>query len=61
VANAWRALTSAGSAFGFMPARMWSHTRFMIAPMSRVPEVMATTASCSGITMQYWPNAPSPR
>ena len=29
--------------------------------MSRTPLVIAMTASCSGITMQYWPKAPSPR
>ena len=38
-----------------------SHTRFRMACMSFTPLVMATTASWSGITMQYWPNAPSPR
>jgi hypothetical protein len=29
--------------------------------MSFTPLVMTSTASCSGMTTQYWPNAPSPR
>src|SRR5437762_960610 len=41
--------------------RSLSQTRFITACMSLVPLVIATTASCSGSTMQNWPNAPSPR
>src|SRR5688572_26332632 len=37
------------------------HTRFMMAPISEVPDVMANTASCLGNTIQYCPKAPSPR
>ena len=38
-----------------------SQTRFITDAMSRVPLVIATTASYCGMTMQNWPCAPSPR
>jgi len=41
--------------------RNFSQIRFNTPCMSRVPLVIEITASCSGITMQYWPKAPSPR
>ena len=44
-----------------MAGRSLSQTRFRTACMSFTPLVMAMTASCSGITMQNCPNAPSPR
>ncbi len=52
---------SAGRGAAFISGRRCSHTRFRTACMSRTPLVIAMTASCSGITMQYWPKAPSPR
>ena len=57
----FRESSSVARGAGFMAGRSLSHTRFRTDCMSFTPLVMAMTASCSGITMQYCPNAPSPR
>ena len=46
-----RARSSAGRAVCLIAGSRMSQTRFITACMSRVPLVMATTASCSGITI----------
>jgi hypothetical protein len=64
-ASLWPSLVRAASSAGSDPACMagsrTSQARLMTPAMSRVPLVMASTTSCSGITMQNWPKAPSPR
>src|SRR6185369_5114573 len=61
-ASSWRrAAGFSGRRPGFIAGSSLSQTRFMTCCMLRTPLVIATTASSSGITMQNWPNAPSPR
>ncbi len=60
-ASVCRASSSSDWGFGFMAGRSSSQTRSRTACMSLTPLVMATTASCSGSTMQNCPKAPSPR
>src|ERR1044071_8978661 len=61
-ASSWRrAAGFSGRRPGFIAGRSLSQTRFMTCCMLRTPLVIATTASSSGITIQYCPNAPSPR
>src|SRR5262249_16964788 len=59
--SAFRAAGSSRRGLAFIAGSSLSHTRFITDCMLRTPLVIATTASCSGITMQYWPKAPSPR
>ena len=49
------------SAAGLSAGMSRSQIRFSTPGMSRVPLVIAMTASYCGRMMQYWPNAPSPR
>ena len=60
-ASACWAAASSGRGFGPNAGRRWSHTRLISCCMSRRPAWMETTASCSGMTMVYCPDAPSAR
>src|SRR6185369_14016396 len=61
LSSCFRAVVFSGNLLSFIAGRSLSHTRFITFCMSRTPLVIATTVSSSGITIQYWPNAPSPR
>jgi hypothetical protein len=57
----FRAWSSGASGDDFMAGSSLSQTMFRTDCMSFTLLVMTITASCSGSTMQYCPNAPSPR